>query len=283
MTQSGPILGALIVPAMAYAGVAAAALPILIHLLNRRRFRRIRWAATDFLLEAQRRNRRRIRVEELILLALRCLAMALIGMTLARWFVQPRSLMAALGSSVRTDHFIVVDDSFSMTTRRQTGEVAAAGTADALADTPDGTTNTIFENARTAAFDIVRHIRRVAPEDSVTVLLSSRPDEPVRTAPAVGQVPESTWTEDIRGLQPCFRAGNMPAVFKAVRDRLDANYATLRAAVYVVSDFQTVDWLSNDRREPGNARTDGPGEPARPRAGGPPGGGPPGSLVPITP
>jgi hypothetical protein len=196
-------------------------------------------------------------------------------MTLARWFVQPRSLMAALGSSVRTDHFIVVDDSFSMTTRRQTGEVAAAGTADALADTPDGTTNTIFENARTAALDIVRHIRRVAPEDSVTVLLSSRPDEPVRTAPAVGQVPESTWTEDIPGLQPCFRAGNMPAVFKAVRDRLDANNATLRAAVYVVSDFQTVDWLSHDRREPGN----GPGEPARPRAGGPPGGGPPGSPV----
>ncbi len=54
--------------------LAAAAAPIVIHLLSKRRFRRIRWAAMDFLLEADRRNRRRVRIEELILLGLRCLA-----------------------------------------------------------------------------------------------------------------------------------------------------------------------------------------------------------------
>ena len=70
------------------------AVPILIHLLARRRFRRICWAAIAFLLEAERRNRRRIRVEQLILLALRCLAVLLLALLVSRPFVQPGSLAA---------------------------------------------------------------------------------------------------------------------------------------------------------------------------------------------
>src|SRR3989304_4474792 len=108
------VLDALATPVMLYAGVGAAALPILIHLLNKRRYRILRWAATDFLREAQRRNRRRIRLQELILLALRCLAMGLVGLMLARWFIQPESILAALGTAGRTEHIVLLDDSFSM-------------------------------------------------------------------------------------------------------------------------------------------------------------------------
>ena len=53
-------------------GSLLVAAPILIHLLNRRRFRIVDWAAMEFLLEADLRNRRRIRLEHLILLLLRC-------------------------------------------------------------------------------------------------------------------------------------------------------------------------------------------------------------------
>ena len=41
----------------AIAGLIAAAAPIVIHLLNRRRFREIDWGAMDFLLEASSRSR----------------------------------------------------------------------------------------------------------------------------------------------------------------------------------------------------------------------------------
>ena len=52
-------------------GFALASLPIIIHLLNRRRFKTLDWAAMDFLLKAAVRNRRRVRLENLLLLLLR--------------------------------------------------------------------------------------------------------------------------------------------------------------------------------------------------------------------
>ena len=65
-------------------GFGAVSIPIIIHLLNRRRFRVVRWAAMEFLLAANRQNRRRVRIEHLIVLLLRCLIVALIVMVMAR-------------------------------------------------------------------------------------------------------------------------------------------------------------------------------------------------------
>ncbi len=70
----------------AIAGIIAAAGPILIHLLNRRRFRVVDWAAMDFLREALQRNRKILQMRDLILLVLRVLCVLLIGFALARPF-----------------------------------------------------------------------------------------------------------------------------------------------------------------------------------------------------
>ncbi len=70
--------------AFATAAVAAAAGPIIIHLLNRRRFRTVEWAAMDFLREALQRNRKVFQLRDLILLSLRVLAVLLFGLALAR-------------------------------------------------------------------------------------------------------------------------------------------------------------------------------------------------------
>ena len=53
-------LGFLMNPAMLGLGAIAIASPILIHLLNKRRFKIVDWAAMDFLLEADKKNRRRV-------------------------------------------------------------------------------------------------------------------------------------------------------------------------------------------------------------------------------
>ena len=47
-------------PAYLLAGTALISLPILIHLINRMRYKRLRWAAMEFLLKSQKRNRRRL-------------------------------------------------------------------------------------------------------------------------------------------------------------------------------------------------------------------------------
>jgi hypothetical protein len=78
----------------AIAGAVAAAGPVIIHLLNRRRFRVVPWAAMDFLKEALRRNRRILEWRDVILLFLRTLAVVLFGFALARPLVPADSLLA---------------------------------------------------------------------------------------------------------------------------------------------------------------------------------------------
>jgi hypothetical protein len=66
-----------------WAGVGLVSVPIIIHILNRQRFRIVTWAAMEFLLRAMRKNRKRLKLEQWILLATRCLAVLLIGLALA--------------------------------------------------------------------------------------------------------------------------------------------------------------------------------------------------------
>jgi hypothetical protein len=91
------------VGAFAIAGLVAASGPIIIHLLNRRRFRVIDWAAMDFLRRAMQRNRRAVQMRDLIVLFLRCLAVALFGAALARPFlsgVSGSSMWGVVGTAV---------------------------------------------------------------------------------------------------------------------------------------------------------------------------------------
>ena len=82
-------------PWMLGLGGLAVLSPIVIHLLNKRRFKIVNWAAMDFLFEAEKKNRRRVQIENLLLLLLRCLAMLLIGLLLARPFL-PSSVASLL-------------------------------------------------------------------------------------------------------------------------------------------------------------------------------------------
>src|SRR3954467_7698036 len=89
------------------AGGALISSPILIHLINRMRFKRIRWAAMEFLLKSQKRNRRKLIIEQLILLALRCLLVLLVGLLLGR-------LRLGGDTGQNAFHFVVIDDTPSM-------------------------------------------------------------------------------------------------------------------------------------------------------------------------
>src|SRR5690242_20467745 len=82
--------------------------PIIIHLINRMRFRRVRWAAMEFLLKSQKRNRRRVIIEQIILLLLRILLVLLAAFLLARF------LGALAGPQQSTLHVVVLDDTPSM-------------------------------------------------------------------------------------------------------------------------------------------------------------------------
>src|SRR5438477_7654264 len=95
------------------AGGALISAPILIHLINRMRFKRIRWAAMEFLLKSQKRNKRRLIIEQIILLMLRCLLVLLAGFLVARFVGE---VLGATSSS-STTHVVVLIDDLSMTDR----------------------------------------------------------------------------------------------------------------------------------------------------------------------
>src|SRR5712692_5331679 len=79
------IAGFFLNPGFLFIAAALVAVPIIIHLINRMRFKRIRWAAMEFLLKAQKRTRRRLIIEQLLLLALRCFLIFLVGWLVLRF------------------------------------------------------------------------------------------------------------------------------------------------------------------------------------------------------
>ncbi|HYE06911.1 MAG TPA: BatA and WFA domain-containing protein [Planctomycetota bacterium] len=92
---------------------ALGAIPILIHLLNKRRFRTVVWAAMDFLLATLEQNSRRIQMRDLILMTLRTLAVVLFALALARPTIAPGQLNL-LGHQGEIAAVVVLDQSLSM-------------------------------------------------------------------------------------------------------------------------------------------------------------------------
>lgn len=103
---------AFLVPAV-LAGAAAIAAPIAIHLLNKTQVKVVRWAAIRFLQESLQKNQRRLQVEDLILLLLRCLFIILLALAFARLVLNPGAAQEALGTGPMVA-VVVVDQSASM-------------------------------------------------------------------------------------------------------------------------------------------------------------------------
>ena len=82
------------------AGLAAVSVPIIIHLLNRRKFHKVVWAAMRFLQNAVEQNQRRMRVEDMILLALRCLLLALLALG-SGWREKSFDTSSVINQSIR--------------------------------------------------------------------------------------------------------------------------------------------------------------------------------------
>jgi len=95
-------------------GLAAVA-PILIHLWNRRRYRETDWAAMKFLLAAMKKNRRRIQVEQLLLLLVRCAILLFFAIALADISCTGGSGIRGFGGPGSATHTVlVIDQSYSM-------------------------------------------------------------------------------------------------------------------------------------------------------------------------
>src|SRR5690349_5043620 len=103
-----------ITPAFFVAGLLLASIPIIIHILNRRRYKVVNWAAMEFLLRAMRKNRRRLKFEQWLLLATRCAVLILVATALARPMGCNDSTLASLAGQRAGLHVFIIDNSYSM-------------------------------------------------------------------------------------------------------------------------------------------------------------------------
>ena len=122
---------------LALAALAAAAIPLIIHLFNFRRPRKVDFSTLAFVRELQKTTMQRVRIKQWLLLLLRILAIVFLVLSFARPTLTG-GLVGQVGGQTRSSVAIVLDNSYSMTLRDGGGEYLrqakdiAAGLIDAL-------------------------------------------------------------------------------------------------------------------------------------------------------
>jgi len=111
------------VPAIAVVGAAAVSIPIAIHLMSRMRRRPEPWGAMRFLLEAFKKQRKRLKLERLLLLALRCLLVLFAGLALSGPLLSGCSAISSAGLGLGQGRvvYLVIDDALSTHTQEAGG------------------------------------------------------------------------------------------------------------------------------------------------------------------
>src|SRR5213595_1611146 len=98
--------------ALAAGGIAAGSIPIIIHLLNKQRFKKVIWGAMHWLWASYKKSQRRLQIEQLILLLIRILVLVLLAFALARPALQEG--MGLLTGRASVHRVIILDNSYSM-------------------------------------------------------------------------------------------------------------------------------------------------------------------------
>lgn len=96
-----------------FAALAALAAPVIIHLLNKFRVRQTAWAAMRFVHESLQKNRKRVELQDLLLLLLRCLVVLLLVLAFTQPVLQELTRGQAGGRGPMAA-VVILDNSASM-------------------------------------------------------------------------------------------------------------------------------------------------------------------------
>jgi len=187
----------------------AVLLPIIIHLLNRLRYKTVHWAAMIFLLKANRAATRRAKIRQYILLALRCLLLLFLIWAMARPLIGGWIGSAAGGAPEAV--ILLLDRSASMEARA--GEAQESKRAHALALLTQAARQSIGSR-----FILIENVLR----------------QPL-------EIVEASSLATMQICEPTDTAADLPAMFRAALDYLTRNKPG-SAEVWVASDLQASNW-----------------------------------------
>ncbi|MEX2216688.1 MAG: BatA domain-containing protein [Phycisphaeraceae bacterium] len=212
MTTLAQVSGLFTAPGFAAAGAAAVSIPIIIHLLTRMRRKPVRWGAMKFLVEAFRKQRTRLQLEQWLLLLVRCLVLLILGLALAG------PLLGGCASTMGIDAtgrslYLVLDDALS---ERAIGENSKER----------------FERQKDLA---IKLIDSLGSADQVALFTTSRPSQGVVDPPTIDR---AAVRRTVEGLQPKHGRSDLAGALRDVRASLvEKGQPADRAFVVMLSDF----------------------------------------------
>ena len=193
-------------------GIAAFAIPLIIHILNKRRFKEVHWGAMHLLVDVVKKNNKRIRLEQLLLLLLRISIPIILALCLARPFL---TKMQQLFGNQKTSTVYLLDDSFSM----QAGGSSASN----------------FQKGTRAIEDMIKALPKGSDASVVLMGGGARTllDDPTTALEVIGEK-----IEDVDG------EADPAAVSESIHEGAAelGRMSNSAQEVVIVSDFQKGDW-----------------------------------------
>ncbi len=185
--------------------LAAAAAPILIHLWMRHTHRDTRWAAMEFLREAIKRNARRLKLQQWLLLAVRTLLLLLLAFAAAKPYLSGWNLLTG---GPKIHRVLVLDGSMSM--QYKSGD------------------QSLFDRAKQYAVKVIESGNSV---DLISVCLLAGPPQTIVAGPIADARRASA---QIASLEPTYGRGNLSETLAVVKELIDdsADEASVHEVVF---------------------------------------------------
>ena len=229
-------------------------MPLLVHLINMLRHRRQRWAAMDFLLASYRKQKKWIRLRQLLLLLSRLAVAAVLIALLCGW-TGGGQILGSIGG-ITTHHVVVLDDSYSMGDKSIGPNGRRSVTADT--DSSDSGRNAMTAYARSLQTlqDLTRRLAASDGNHQLTVMRASRAAMVTRggseSGDAAADVASQTIMADARLINRVMattaspiRTDLVPALDLAT-ELVNSTPADAKF-LYIASDFRERDWGNPER------------------------------------
>jgi hypothetical protein len=195
-------------------GLAAAAIPIVLHIFNLRKLKTIEFSTLSFLKELQKTKIRRLKLRQLLLLLLRTLLVILIVLAFSRPTLKG-SLPGGLAEQAKTTAVIIFDDSQSMIVSDDQGE--------------------LLQQAKNSAALVINTLK-----DGDEVFLLKLSDVPLN---GTGEIPAPQRNfvvirKDLKNIKPSFIHRTIEDALRFAA-RLLASSKNFNKEIYLISDFQS--------------------------------------------
>ncbi len=190
-------------------GLLAASIPVLIHLLNLKKLKKIEFSTLSFLKELQKNKIRKLKLKQWLLLALR----VLIILFLVTAFARPTLKGVALGgttSAAKTTAVFILDNTFSMSV------VDADGS--------------YFNQAKQTIIDLLKNLQE--GDEAALVLVSDQGNEEIK--PTLNL---SEFTKQVKDADISYSSGTVNhAIIRAAETLAESK--NFNKEIYLLSDFQ---------------------------------------------